>query len=74
MKREELKEVIEAMIPEATNKVLLKPKELGEGVPVTVHIDEDGYLVLKDKEGKMIFLHPTQAVQLHKFLMKNKVK
>ena len=55
------------LVSEAT-KVLLKSKESGEGVPVTVHIDDEGYLVLKDKKGQMIFLHPTQIPQLKKFL------
>lgn len=53
-------------------KIVLKPKEIGEGVPVTVHIDSEGYLVLKDKEGQMIFLHPDQIPQLKKFLAKVK--
>jgi len=72
MKRQELKEMIEAMLPEATQKVVLKPEELGEGVPVTVHIDDEGYLILKDRQGKMIFLHPTQIPQLKKYLAKVK--
>ena len=54
---------------EATD-VVLKPKEVGEGVPIRVKIDDEGYLILKDKEGKMIFLHPTQIPQLKKFLSK----
>lgn len=53
-------------------KILLKPKELGEGVSVTVHIDDEGYLVLEDTKGQMIFLHPTQIPQLKKFLAKVK--
>jgi guanylate kinase len=64
---------LKSLVGEAT-RVLLKPKEIGEGIPVTVHIDDEGYLILKDKEGKMIFLHPHQIQQLHKFLMKNKIK
>ncbi len=73
MKRSELKEMIVELITEkTTSKVVLKSKEMGEGVPVTIHIDDEGYLVLKDKQGKMIFLHPTQIQQLHRFLIKNK--
>ena len=53
-------------------KVVLKPKEVGEGTPVTVYVDDEGYLVLKDKEGKTIFLHPTQILQLKKFIQKIK--
>ena len=73
MKRQELKEIIEALLPEATNKVRLKPDELGEGVPVSVHIDDEGYLIFKEpRTGQHIFLHPSQIPQLNKFLMKNK--
>ena len=57
---------------ETSGKVVFKPKELGEGVPVTAHIDDENYLVLKDTEGNMIFLHPTQIPQLKKFLQKVK--
>lgn len=73
MNRSDIRRIIEEEIAlvEVT-KTTLKPKELGEGIPVTVHIDDEGYLVLKDKEGKMIFLHPTQIPQLKKFLTKVK--
>ena len=70
MKRSELKQMIVEMMTEVTSRVILKPKELGSGVSVTVHIDDEGYLVLKDKKGQMIFLHPTQVVQLYKFITK----
>lgn len=60
-------------INEATKKIRLKPKELGEGVPVDAYFDDENYLVLRDKEGKNIFLHPYQVKQLHNFLMKNKI-
>lgn len=73
MKRQELKEMIMDLLPEVTSRVILKPKERGEGVPLTVHIDGEGYLVFKEPSaGTMIFLHPTQIPQLKKFLMKVK--
>jgi hypothetical protein len=73
MKQNDWKKILhENKLNEKTSRVLLKPKELGEGVPVTVHIDDEGYLILKDKQGKMIFLHPSQVVQLYKFITKIK--
>lgn len=59
------------LVSEAT-KVLLKPKEIGEGVNTEVYIDKDGYLVLINKPGQMVFLHSTQISQLKKFLAKVK--
>jgi len=59
-------------IDEATDYVVLKPKELGEGVPIRVKIDDEGYLLIKDKDGKLIFIHPSQITQLKKFLAKVK--
>ena len=54
-------------------RVELKPSEVGEGVPVTVHIDDEDYLVFKiPTTGTMIFLHPSQIKQLKKFLSKVK--
>ena len=73
MKRQELKEIILDLLPEVTSKVTLKPKELGEGVPVTIHIDDEGYLIFKEpRTGQHIFLHPSQIPQLKKFLAKVK--
>ena len=52
MKQDDWKKILyENKLNEVIGKVVLKPKELGEGVPVTVHIDDEGYLVLKDKKG-----------------------
>ena len=53
-------------------KTTLKTAELGEGIPVDLYFDDEGYLVLKTSNGDMIFLHPYQIPQLKKFLQKVK--
>lgn len=53
-------------------KVILKPKELGDGVPVTIYIDDEGDLIMTNKQGGMISFHSDQIPQLKKYLAKVK--
>jgi hypothetical protein len=62
----------EYLLDEAQNKAKIKPKSLGDGVTIDVSIDDEGYLVLKDGTGNMIFFHPDQIPELKKYLSRVK--